>query len=60
MKTLGIEKRSAILYVRIKPSLLAYVKTEAKKYKVLPAKLIEAILETHHANNHAKKPRKRA
>lgn len=59
MKTLGIEKRSAILYVRIKPSLLAFVKGQAREYKVQPSKVIEAILEARLAHNKPKKPRKR-
>lgn len=62
MKTLGIEKRSAVLYVRIKPSLLNFVKAKAKIYKVKPARVVEAMIEAvvNDTNSKPAKSKKRA
>jgi len=60
MKTLGIEKRSAVLYVRVKPSLLAFIKAEAKQYEVQPSRVIEAMIEARIDNCKKPKRKKRA
>jgi predicted HicB family RNase H-like nuclease len=61
MKTLGIEKRSAILYARIRPSLHAWVMGAAKASKVSPNAIVERLIElARDANSNAKKPRSRS
>lgn len=66
MKTLGIEKRSAILYVRIKPSVLKMLHKLAKRYAARPADIIEQMIigrtqfEARLADNKPKKSKKRA
>ena len=60
MKTVGIEKRSAILYSRIRPSLKAWFLAECKKAGESPNAYLEKIFEVcQSASSNPQKPRSR-
>lgn len=54
-KATGIEKRSAILYARVKPSSKAYITVLADRHEISESQALDWVIEAHKCEREAKK-----